>query len=94
MGFYFRKALNFGPFRLNLSRSGVGVSVGVKGARIGVSPRGQTYIHAGRGGFYYRQTLSPGLTHPRTTTPSPRDHASILVARREFSRKRPRRQPF
>jgi hypothetical protein len=71
MGFYFRKALNFGPFRLNLSRSGVGVSVGVKGARIGVSPRGQTYIHAGRGGFYYRQTLSPGLTHPRTTTPPP-----------------------
>lgn len=58
MGFYLRRGFNFGPLRLNLSRSGLGASFGVKGARIGVGPRG-SYIHMGRGGLYYRQTLSP-----------------------------------
>jgi len=69
MGFYVRKAFGFGPFRLNLSRSGLGVSFGVKGARIGVGPRG-SYIHAGRGGIYYRQSLSPGAPRPRAS-PAP-----------------------
>jgi Protein of unknown function (DUF4236) len=57
MGFYLRKGINFGPLRLNLSRSGLGASFGVKGARIGIGPRG-SYIHMGRGGLYYRQTLA------------------------------------
>ncbi len=58
LGFYIRKGFNFGPLRLNLSRSGLGASIGVKGARIGMGPRG-TYVHLGRGGLYYRQTLAP-----------------------------------
>lgn len=33
MGFRFRKSFRAGPFRLNLSKSGVGWSVGTKGAR-------------------------------------------------------------
>jgi hypothetical protein len=70
MGFYLRKAFGFGPFRLNLSRSGLGVSFGVKGARIGVGPRG-SYIHAGRGGIYYRQSLSLGAPRPRASPPAP-----------------------
>jgi Protein of unknown function (DUF4236) len=28
MGFFYRKSVNFGPFRVNLSKSGVGYSVG------------------------------------------------------------------
>ena len=56
--FYLRKSLKAGPFRFNFSKSGVGVSVGVKGLRIGSGPRGN-YIHAGVGGFYYRASLSP-----------------------------------
>lgn len=56
MGLYIRKGFNFGPFRLNLSRSGLGTSFGVKGARIGFGPRG-SYIHMGRGGLYYRKSL-------------------------------------
>src|SRR6266849_4502258 len=48
MGFYLRKAFGFGPFRLNLSRSGLGVSFGVKGARIGVGPRGSYTRGPGR----------------------------------------------
>ncbi len=70
MGFYVRKAFSFGPIRLNLSRSGLGASFGVKGARIGVGPRG-TYIHAGRGGFYYRQTIVPRNQHTQVPEPSP-----------------------
>jgi len=57
MGFYIRKAFSAGPIRLNLSKSGLGVSFGVKGARIGKGPRG-SYVHAGRYGLYYRQSLS------------------------------------
>jgi hypothetical protein len=64
MGFYFRKSVNFGPVRFNFSKSGVGVSVGVKGARISTGPRG-TYIHAGRNGFYYRQRIDSPNPRPR-----------------------------
>lgn len=66
MGFYIRKSLRFGPLRINLSKSGVGVSTGIKGFRVGSGPRGN-YIHAGLGGLYYRQTLSGG--RERRTTP-------------------------
>ena len=59
MGFYVRKGLSAGPFRFNLSKSGVGVSAGVPGFRIGTGPRGN-YVHAGRGGVYYRKTLGRG----------------------------------
>ncbi len=58
MGMYIRKSLKVGPIRVNLSKSGVGVSAGVKGARIGVRPDGATYVHVGRGGIYYRKLFS------------------------------------
>ena len=64
MGFYFRKTASLGPFRLNFSKSGIGVSAGIKGARISTGPRG-TYIHAGRNGFHYRQRL--GQTRTRNS---------------------------
>jgi hypothetical protein len=57
MGFYIRQSFKLGPFRFNLSKSGVGMSAGVKGARVGVDAKGKKYIHVGRGGIYYRQTL-------------------------------------
>ena len=56
MGFYFRKSVKFGPMRFNFSKSGIGVSAGVKGARVSTGPRG-TYIHAGTNGFYYKQKI-------------------------------------
>jgi len=58
MGFYIRKSVSVGPFRFNLSKSGIGVSTGIKGFRVGSGPRGN-YVHMGRGGIYFRQTL-PG----------------------------------
>lgn len=57
MGFYIRKSLGIGPLRLNLSKSGLGVSAGVRGARIGVSSTGRSYVHCGRGGIYYRKFM-------------------------------------
>lgn len=56
MGFYIRKSISVGPFRFNLSKSGVGISTGIKGFRVGMSPRG-TYVHVGRDGLYYRVTV-------------------------------------
>jgi len=35
MGFYLRKSLRVGPLRFNLSKSGIGLSAGIKGFRIG-----------------------------------------------------------
>lgn len=61
MGLYLRKYFRVGPVRLNLSKSGLGLSGGVKGARIGAGPRG-TYLHGGRKGLYYRKNLSSGRT--------------------------------
>lgn len=70
MGFYIRKGFNFGPLRLNLSRSGLGASFGVTGARIGIKPSGSTYLHVGRGGLYYRQTLTPSLARQHYESPT------------------------
>jgi hypothetical protein len=58
MGFFFRRSTSLGPFRLNFSKSGIGASVGVKGARITMTPRGTTYVTVGSHGFYYRETIS------------------------------------
>ena len=56
MPFFIRKSLSVGPFRFNLSKSGIGLSTGIKGLRLGMGPRGN-YIYAGRYGMYYRATL-------------------------------------
>lgn len=58
MGLYIRKSFRSGPIRINVSKSGLGVSAGIKGARIATGPRG-TYLHGGRYGLYYRKKL-PG----------------------------------
>jgi uncharacterized protein DUF4236 len=63
MGFYLRRSVSVGPFRFNLSGSGIGVSAGIPGFRVGTGPRGN-YVHLGRAGVYYRHTLSPGSAPP------------------------------
>lgn len=55
MGFYFRKSVSLGGLRFNFSKSGVGVSTGIKGFRIGSGPRGN-YVQMGRNGIYYKKT--------------------------------------
>ena len=58
MGWYLRKSLKIGPVRFNLSKSGIGTSIGVKGLRLGTGPKGP-YVHGGRGGLYFREHLGP-----------------------------------
>lgn len=61
MGFSFRKSYTFGPLRVNLSKSGVGFSFGVKGLRVGSSANGRKYVSAsvpGTGARYYKSTKS------------------------------------
>lgn len=67
MGLYLRKSVRVGPFRFNLSGSGIGVSCGIRGLRIGTGPRGN-YIQAGRGGIYYRAAI-PTAVAPRVRQP-------------------------
>lgn len=62
MGFKFRKSMKMGPVRVNLSKSGVGYSVGGKGARITRTAKGKTRVSAGipGTGISYSQTLGSG----------------------------------
>ena len=73
MGFYFRKSKSLGPVRLNMSKSGLGISTGVKGARVSFGPRG-TYVNLGRNGIYYRKKIGghsskPTNSHRRQSHP-------------------------
>ena len=43
MGWSYRKSVHLGPFRVNLSKSGIGYSVGAKDFRVGVNARGRRY---------------------------------------------------
>lgn len=70
MGLYFRKSESFGPFKLNFSKSGVGVSTGVKGARLSMGPNG-TYINVGRNGIYYRKKVKGATSKEVVATNKP-----------------------
>jgi hypothetical protein len=63
VGWYLKQSFNMGPVRLNLSKSGMGVSVGVPDLRVGRGPKG-TYLHAGWSGLYYRRNLPDGHVGP------------------------------
>lgn len=43
MGFFYRKSVKMGPFRVNVSKSGLGYSVGGRGFRVGRSGSGRKY---------------------------------------------------
>ncbi len=75
MPFYIRKAISVGPLRFNISKSGIGISAGVRGLRIGSGAQGN-YVHAGREGIYYRKTL-PG--QPIGSATAFRDLAKKIV---------------
>lgn len=67
MGFRFRKSFNFGGFRINLSKSGIGYSFGAKGVRFTKKAGGGT-----------RTTLhipNTGLSHVKDSKKSQRKNA-------------------
>ena len=76
MGFYLREGISVGPVRFNLSKSGVGVSIGVTGARMGVGPKGG-YVHVGKGPIRYRKYKQLGSSGSSTVhKPNQRDRSS------------------
>src|ERR1017187_8398254 len=81
MGWYFRKSFGSGPFRVNLSKSGISTSFGVKGARLNVGPRG-TYISVGSHGVYYRQRIDAPARNslPSIGPPQPPDPSEPPIA--------------
>jgi hypothetical protein len=63
VGWSYRKSVNFGPFRVNLSKEGLGYSVGGAGFRTGVSATGRHYRSVsvkGTGLRYYSSSKSKG----------------------------------
>ncbi|MGA2632597.1 MAG: DUF4236 domain-containing protein [Terracidiphilus sp.] len=62
MGWRFRKSLKLGPLRFNLSKSGIGTSIGVRGFRVGTDAKGRSYTTASipGTGIYNRTYSSQG----------------------------------
>src|ERR1019366_10217854 len=63
MGFRFRRSIRILPgVRLNLSKSGLGISAGPRGLKVGMDARGRKYVSAGipGTGLSSRQYLKPG----------------------------------
>ncbi|MDH5718309.1 MAG: DUF4236 domain-containing protein [Spirochaetia bacterium] len=56
-----RKSLKMGPVRFNLSKSGIGISAGIKGLKLGMDSRGKSYVAGGRHGLYFNESLSSNL---------------------------------
>lgn len=81
MGLTFRKSLRVGRlFRLNVSGSGVGASVGVRGARVGVTGKGRGYVDAGGGGLRYRASLGGRQKHEAVETAGLRFKHALWIA--------------
>ena len=61
MGLRFRKSFNIGPLRINISKSGIGFSLGVKGFRVSRSAKGKMTATASLPGtgLSYVQDLDP-----------------------------------
>jgi hypothetical protein len=78
VSFYLRKSIKAGPFRFNLSKSGLGVSAGVPGFRIGSGPRGN-YVRVAGGIVEYRSTQRAPVKESAWTPPPPPPVADVLL---------------
>lgn len=80
MGLSFSRSVKFGAVRFNFSGSGIGMSVGIPGLRIGTGPRG-AYIGGGVGGFRYRRSLNvrqPAVSLP-VAMPGRRQKSQVII---------------
>jgi hypothetical protein len=75
MSIYLRKSFSAGPIRLNFSNAGVGMSVGVRGVRFGISPTGKRYYRIGSNGIYAYETV--GSKHSPEIIPDPKPESHI-----------------
>jgi len=86
MGWNLRRSVNFGPLRINFSKSGIGYSVGSRGLRIGKDAAGRTYssLSIPGTGVYRRDYLSnprPQIFAPPTPLNPPLVQNSSLQKR-------------
>lgn len=86
MGLTFAKSVKVGALRFNFSGSGIGVSAGIPGLRIGIGPRG-AYISGGAYGFRYRQSI------PLKSTPKNRPAPSLSPSPIEVAPPAPEYKP-
>jgi hypothetical protein len=61
MGFSFRKIIKLGPLHINLSKSGIGVSIGARPLRLSTGPRGSYAAVSGKG-VSYRKRISGAIS--------------------------------
>jgi hypothetical protein len=66
MGWFLRKSFRILPgVRINLSKSGPRLSVGIPGARASVDLEGKTRIYGGAGPMRYQKTVTLGSSNSR-----------------------------
>ena len=58
MGWSFRRSIRLGPLKFNLSKSGIGASLGIPGFRVGKDAKGRVYQQTS---FAGNRRLSQGL---------------------------------
>jgi hypothetical protein len=85
MGWNLRRSKKIGIFRVNLSKSGVGISAGVKGLRVGRDAKGRKYSAVSIPGTgLYKRTYSKSdkqsITSPRQSSGSSDHSASNSIA--------------
>jgi hypothetical protein len=66
MGWSFRKSLNFGPFRITLSKTGVSYSVGAGGFRTGINSKGRQYTSVTIPGTGLRYSQTHGTSRKKS----------------------------
>ena len=69
MAIRFRRSIQLGPIRLNLSKKGLGASIGVKGLRTGIRADGSRYTETTIPGTGISSRTEHGKS-PRPTTPA------------------------
>lgn len=72
MGFYIRKSFKVGPARINLSKRGVGASIGVKGHALVLMPRAKATCMEGEVDF----TIAKNSVQARPAQTLQRCHVS------------------
>ena len=82
MGWSFRRSINIGPLKVNLSKSGVGYSVGTRGFRIGKDAKGRAYssLSIPGTGIYRRDYQQNGRMPPQPQIGSHSTHDELNTA--------------
>ena len=63
MGLSFKKRIKILPgLNINLSKSGLGLSAGPKGAKVSLGADGKTRVSVGKGSLRYSKTLESGTS--------------------------------